>query len=137
MASKTLYIRRSPQGAAGFLLLLVLAVLLLTACGSAARLEGHWVDDTRSLTLGDAVFTIGYPAGGAVSALRGEYRRYRNRLELVFTDWQDSDGTWNSVEGTDLDGHREFLQFRFEKDELVTVAEHSGRTFRYRRLAAP
>lgn len=117
--------------------LLALAVFLLTACGSAGRLEGHWVDDTRSLILGDAVFTIGYSAGGAVSALRGEYRQYKNRLELLFIEWQDSDGVWRSVEGTDLDGHREFLQFRFEKDELITVAEHSGRTFRYRRITMP
>lgn len=115
------------------LFILPLLCIVLSCDRHGLNLAGSWEDNERIITFDDNTFILQKKNANQVKAFRGNYTLANDpeyALYLSYTQFQDQDGLWYSLDGTDLSGYRETVLFKASEKMLTLKIIESNTTYR-------
>lgn len=124
-----------------YILLVSSLIFLSFSCSNPQKeLIGFWENDEKILEFTEQTFVIYNKTYENVIAFSGFYEFATEptfALKMSYKYAMDNNGSWTSLEGTDLENYVDIILFKIDNNSLQTKVLGNGKSYTYKKISNP
>ncbi len=123
-----------------FILLVFFSFSILRCQNQQTKLIGFWENDKKIMEFNKDYFVIYNKDSSDIVAFKGNYSFAENpsyAIKMIYEEYLDANGTWISLNGTELENYTDTLLIKIDDDSLETKVLGNGQMYSYNRTQNP